>query len=83
MLNALKYYYEVLKHPISMEYNTLGIIPYCYQKAQEHFNKIETAKEINKDVGEIVMNVKEIHIPPPTVEKKKIRVFTFLEEDDI
>ena len=81
ILNALKYYYEILKHPATMEYNTLGIVPYCYQKAQEHFEKIKTAKEINKDVGEIVVNIREIRIPPPKVEKKKIEVFKFLEED--
>ena len=79
--HALQYYYEVTHHPISMEYNTLGIVPYCYEKAQQYYSKIKEARDRNKEVGEIEKDIKEIHIPVPQTTVKKRQLFTFFEED--
>ena len=80
--NALRYYYEITHHPVSMKYNDLAIVPYVYVKAQEYYEKIKNARERNKKVGEIEQkNVKEIHIPIPQTTVKKRKLFTFFEED--
>ena len=65
-----------------MNYNTLGIVPYCYEKAQEYYKRIKTARDRNKEVGEIEKNIKEIHIPIPQTTVKKRKLFTFFEEDN-
>ena len=57
--NALVYYYDVTKHPVQMEYNSIGIVPYCYDKAQTYFKKIADARERNKNVGEINTYVRD------------------------
>lgn len=80
--HALQYYYEVTRHPISMKYNTLGIVPYVYSKAEEYYKKIGEARTRNKKVGEIEKDVKEIHIPIPQTTVKKRELFTFFEEDN-
>ena len=79
--HALQYYYEVTHHPISMTYNTLGIVPYVYNKAEEYYKKISDARSRNKKVGEIEKDVKEIHIPIPQTTVKRRELFTFFEED--
>ena len=66
-----------------MIYNTLSIVPYVYNKAEEYFKKIKNARDRNKEVGEIEQkNIKEIHIPIPQTTVKKRELFTFFEEDD-
>lgn len=80
--NALIYYYDITKHPVQMEYNSIGIVPYCYDKAQTYFKKIADARERNKNVGEIKDDVREIHIPIPQTTVRKRKLFTFFEEDN-
>ena len=48
MEQALKYLYEVKNHKdnYSIENKTIGLIPYCYDEAQEYFNRIEQRKEL-------------------------------------
>lgn len=66
-----------------MEYNHLGIVPYIYDKAQVYFDKITSARERNKNIGEIeTKEIKEIHIPIPQTTVKKRQLFTFFEEDN-
>ena len=79
--HALQYYYEVTNHPIQMRFNTIGIVPYVYNRAEEYYKKISEARTRNKKVGEIEeKQVKEIRIPIPQTTVKK-RIFTFFEED--
>lgn len=80
--HALQYYYEVTHHPISMDYKTIGIVPYVYNKAEEYYKKISEARTRNKKVGEIEKNIQEIHIPIPQTTVKKRELFTFFEEDN-
>ena len=66
-----------------MTYNTLGIVPYVYNKAEEYYKKISEARTRNKKVGEIEeKQVKEIRIPIPQTTVKRRELFTFFEEDN-
>ena len=65
-----------------MTYNTLGIVPYVYNQAEEYYKKIGEARTRNKKVGEIEKDVKEIHIPIPQTTVKRRELFTFFEEDN-
>lgn len=85
ILNALKYYYEVTKHPINEEYKDLSIVPYVYTKAQVYFNRIENAQKINEDKNIKDYEQKEakvIHIPIPQTTIKRRKLFTFFEEEE-
>lgn len=68
MQRALYYLYEVKKHkdPYSIENKTIGLIPYCYEEAQNYFDRVEVKREqaetINKiaQANEKIINVKMV-----------------------
>lgn len=66
---------------MSDKYKHLGIVPYVYNKAEEYYKKVSSARERNKKVGEIEKDVKEIHIPVPQTTVRQRKLFTFFEED--
>ncbi len=62
MLNALKYFYEIKKHPTDKSEERVGIIPYVYNDAQEYFRIQEeknnrTSKSNNTKEEQIVVNL--------------------------
>ena len=64
MENALKYFYEVQNHPIDKANESIGIIPYIYEEAQNYFNRImmqqdkitKMLEEKNKDTIKVTMS---------------------------
>ena len=83
MLKALKYWYEVKKHPVNKNYG-LGIIPRIYKQAYDYYYALWLAQEQNKQKNlddyipkDIVVVIKS---PQRQVEKRKL--FTFLDEEE-
>lgn len=51
---ALVYFYEVQKKPVTKSNQGIGIVPYIYDEAQEYFNNIKKKQEkIASEVGAI------------------------------
>lgn len=65
MYYTLKYYYDVLENNV-LEDAGLGIIPYYYDKAKKHYNKIFNIEDI---VEELEIDEKEIKIKTKTINK--------------
>lgn len=64
---ALIYYYEVLKNPVKDQYkNTIGIVRYVYDDAQEHYKNLDE-KRIN-----IAASFNKSNKNKEDVEKKQI-----------
>ena len=85
MLKALKYWYEIKKHPIDTNFG-VGIIPRVYAEAKQYYYSLYLAQLENekiKDYNEYIPKDIEIVITPPQKKIEKRNLFTFLEEDDI
>ena len=85
MLKALKYWYEVKKHPLDTS-RGIGIIPYIYKEAKEYYYALYLAQLQNekiKDYSEYIPKDIEIKITPPKKKVEKRKLFSFLDEDDI
>ena len=83
MLKALKYWYEVKKHPVDLD-KGVGIIPYIYKNAYDYYYALYLAEEENKNKNldeyipkDIVVTIKA---PQRQIEKRKL--FSFLDEED-
>lgn len=51
ILNALKYYYEVVRGSVEKSQNRIGIVPYVYDEAQKYYRDLEKEKErVGKNV---------------------------------
>ncbi len=85
MLKALKYWYEVKKHPVDKT-KGLGIIPYVYKQAYDYYYSLWLAEEQNKtkNLDDYIPQDIVVVIPSPQREIEKRKRFTFLdsEEDD-
>ena len=82
MLKALKYWYEVKKHPIDKD-KGLGIIPYIYKQAYDYYYALWQADEQNKqkDLSEYIPKDIVMVIRPPQRKIEKRELFTFLDEE--
>ncbi len=83
MLKTLIYFFEVKKNPVSKAKGSIGIIPYTYQEALNHYYAIWQAQQLNidKKIEDYVPEVIEITIPPPQPKPRKRRLFSFLDKE--
>lgn len=82
--NCLVYMLEI-QHK-SLKNGNLGLIPYYYKDAQEYFEKIEKAKEVNEEriaESDNFYQVIEVTIKSPQRKKQKPKLFSFLDEEDL
>lgn len=82
MKKALVYFYEVKGNDPAKANGGIGIIPYCYRQAFEYYYSLWLAQQKNEDkiITDYIPSVRTVRIPVPQL-KRKIRKFTFLEED--
>lgn len=45
ILNALKFFYDIQKHSTEKANNSIGIVPYVYDDAQQYFENLENKQE--------------------------------------
>ena len=70
MLNSLKYFYEIQKHPIEKANESIGIIPYIYEEAQNYYDRI--IRQQNKITEVLENNDKDtIKVTVSSAPKKK------------
>ena len=84
MLKALKYWYEVKKHPLDKT-KGIGIIPYIYKEARDYYYALYLADLQNKqikDFKEYIPKDVEVKIKPPQRQIDKRPLFTFLDEEE-
>lgn len=85
MLKALKYWYEVKKHPIDI-HRGVGIIPLIYKEAKEYYYALYLAQLQNDkitDFTEYIPKDIEVKILSPQRKAEKRNLFSFLDEDNI
>ena len=85
MQKALKYWYEVKKHPIDRN-RGIGIIPLIYQEAKQYYYSLYLAQLQNeqiKNYKDYIPQDIEIKITPPKKKVEKRNLFSFLDKDDI
>ena len=82
---SLEYFYVIKGNNIEKSNGGIGIVPYVYQDAYNHYYNLWLAKEKNKgkDFTLYAPNVIEVKIPPPQRKVKKRKLFTFLDEDEV
>ena len=82
MLKTLIWWYEIKKNSIDKANDGIGIIPYVYKNACDYYYALYLADIVNAEYENYVIPVKEIHITSPRAEqKKKKKIFTFLEDE--
>ena len=81
ILKSLKYFFEVRKQPINKQVHTIGIVPYVYQQAYQHYYTIWLANQANKTETVKQPEVKQISIQRPTRTRRGSKNFSFLEEE--
>ena len=84
MLKALKYWYEVKKHPIDLN-RGVGAIIQAYKPAYDYYYAIYMAdlENQNKNFNDYIPKDIEIKIIPPEKQVIKRKLFTFLDEEKI
>lgn len=86
ILKALKYFYEVKdKGSTAQKFTGIGIVPYVYDDAQKYYYNLFMIKQKNeaKPVEQFRRVERQISIPVPVrQDKRKRRLFTFIEEED-
>ena len=84
MLKALKYWYEVKKHPIDLN-RGVGAIIQAYKPAYDYYYAIYMADLENqkKNFNDYIPKDIEIKIIPPEKQVIKRKLFTFLDEEKI
>lgn len=81
MLKALKWFYEIQKSPKkSLDYDTIGIIPFVYEDAKKYYKGIHDSQKKNKNIS-VRAQVKEISIQSPRVHHPRPRLFDLDKED--
>lgn len=81
ILKSLKYFFEVKKQPINKNSHTIGIVPYVYQQAYQHYYTIWLANQANQNQTIKPPETRKITIQRPVREKRGTKNFSFLEEE--
>lgn len=81
MLKSLKWYYEVEHGSTENSNESIGIIPYIYEKAKKYYYNIYLAQQRNKDVNNYTLEVKEVVIARPRVLSTAPKLFDLGDED--
>ena len=85
MMKALKYWYDVKKHPLDTT-KGVGIIPYIYKEAKDYYYALYLAQLQNDkitDFTEYIPKDIEVKILSPQRKAEKRNLFSFLDEDNI
>ena len=81
MLKALIYFYEVKGNSVEKANGGIGIIPFIYKDACNYYYNLYLAQEANENKEIKKQEIKEITITSPQAERKKIKLFSFENED--
>ena len=82
--NTLVYMHDIKKVKVGKGKDLLGLIPYYYKEATKYFEQTEKIQKINETkVEQLDENVIEIIIKSPQRKKKKKKLFSFLDEEEI
>lgn len=83
MRKALIYFFEIKGNSIDKANNSIGIVPYIYDKAKKYYFELWQAQQKNKDIQAIDYKPKvvEVTIPVPQPRIKKSKTFSFLDEE--
>lgn len=81
---TLIYFYEVKKNPIDKANGSIGIVPYAYDEAKKYYKELADIEKKNAGKRENVLQAvaRTIRIPSPQIEKKKRKLFKFLDEGE-
>lgn len=80
---SLIYFFEIQGNSVEKYGATIGIVPWVHDQAKQYFYMLFLAKKANENLKkeQIQMKIVEYQIPQPIQKKKKIRLFTFEEEE--
>lgn len=83
ILKSLQYFYEVKNGDITKAGESIGIVPYVYQRAYEYYYNIWLAHQKNetKTIEVYQPKVIEVVIEKPKRKIKKRKLFSFLDEE--
>lgn len=81
MLKSLKWFYEVERQSLEGSNDSIGIIPYIYEKAKKYYYNLYLAQERNKNVKGFHIEVKETVITSPRMFVPPPRLFDLGDED--
>lgn len=81
---TLDYWINIKKHPYNIKQDTIGIVPYIYEQAKAYKYAVYQAKikNIGKDISYYKPKDIPITIPPPKTTSKKLKLFSFLDEEE-
>lgn len=83
---TLTYWFEIKHGDVEKALGGIGIVPHIYQDALKYWRGIWEIQQQNQQVVKmesVIVPVREIHIPPPQRKPmKKVRLFTFLDEEE-
>lgn len=80
ILNALIYFFDIKKNSTAKSKESIGIVPYVYDEAQEYFRRLENKKEEIAEVIEKQLAEKPVVLKIKKVEEKKEKKLYNLEE---
>ena len=86
ILKALVYFFEVKGNSIEKAKGGIGIVPYVYNDAYNYYYNIWLANQKNEEIlkpEQMIIEVREVHIPVPQRKVKKRKLFTFLDEEEV
>ena len=81
MLKSLKWYYEIEHGTTENSNESIGIIPYIYEKAKKYYYNIYLAQQRNKDINNYTLEVKEVVITRPRALPTAPKLFDLGDED--
>lgn len=79
---SLTYFYKVKGNPIEKANGGIGIVPFIRDEAMQYYNELDKIKAKNNQVQQNITPVETIKIPSPQIEKKKKKLFSFLDEGE-
>ena len=81
MLKSLIWFYEIKGNSTEKANGGIGIIPFIYKDACNYYYNLYLAQEANENKEIKKQEIKEITITSPQAERKKIKLFSFENED--
>ena len=81
MLKTLYWWYEIKGNSTEKANGGIGIIPFIYKDACNYYYNLYLAQEANENKEIKKQEIKEITIISPQAERKKVKLFSFENED--
>lgn len=68
---SMRYFYEIKENPITNQ--SMGIVPYIYDQAQEYFRNLKGVQSYNASIANVnqLYAHKKVKIVPPKIEEKE------------